>query len=453
MSTKSRSNIVVGSGFAGIAAAYFLARDGQQVTLVERGKQFGGAMGGFKIDGYQFDLGCQVLENKDPETAEILLDILGDNIVPIDHKVASFSGNKITRGIEMPDLRAIGHDVESKLLVEVIHAAVSDNQESPDSLTEHFTQRFGPTAASLIRGIIEKAYSIDSDSLDPRAFNLLPFRRIYFLDDAPAQLLKQIQSLDDRIMASQLYTTGTSKVDSYVFYPRIGGMKSLIQSAHKKLQDLGVEIILEADIEEISGSPTGISVGIANAAEIKADHMVWAAGEAALARVLGVADADAMIASVHAVPLVLYLFPIDQEQAGPWTYIQNFGSDFMVFRGSVPGEYGEGTSPPGKSYATAEVLTNKESAVWNNPDAHADQAWSDLCDMGVVLGGQPLAVHTRQTPVSYRFPKRGYSQAIEPFREYISQMQCVSCVDDLVWGRAATLTAVKKLLSDHIQTN
>lgn len=49
--------IVIGAGFAGMSAAGFLARDGFDVTLLERHDQCGGRARQFQEDGYTFDMG------------------------------------------------------------------------------------------------------------------------------------------------------------------------------------------------------------------------------------------------------------------------------------------------------------------------------------------------------------------------------------------------------------
>ena len=49
--------IVIGSGFAGLSAAAFLARDGQKVTVLEKNAHLGGRARTFREQGYQFDMG------------------------------------------------------------------------------------------------------------------------------------------------------------------------------------------------------------------------------------------------------------------------------------------------------------------------------------------------------------------------------------------------------------
>jgi phytoene desaturase len=53
----SKKVIVIGSGFAGLSAASFLAKAGWDVTVLEKHNQPGGRARQFKIDGFTFDMG------------------------------------------------------------------------------------------------------------------------------------------------------------------------------------------------------------------------------------------------------------------------------------------------------------------------------------------------------------------------------------------------------------
>lgn len=49
--------VVIGGGIAGLSSAALLARDGHQVTLVEKREQLGGRAGSWEKDGFRFDMG------------------------------------------------------------------------------------------------------------------------------------------------------------------------------------------------------------------------------------------------------------------------------------------------------------------------------------------------------------------------------------------------------------
>ncbi len=49
--------VVIGAGVAGLATAALLARDGYEVTLLEKNDQVGGRGRVWEKDGYKFDMG------------------------------------------------------------------------------------------------------------------------------------------------------------------------------------------------------------------------------------------------------------------------------------------------------------------------------------------------------------------------------------------------------------
>jgi phytoene desaturase len=49
--------IVIGSGFAGLAAATKMASEGLDVTLLEKNETLGGRARVFEVDGFTFDMG------------------------------------------------------------------------------------------------------------------------------------------------------------------------------------------------------------------------------------------------------------------------------------------------------------------------------------------------------------------------------------------------------------
>ena len=54
---ESKKIVVIGAGFAGLSAACCLARDGFEVTVLERCEEVGGRCRVWEKDGFRFDMG------------------------------------------------------------------------------------------------------------------------------------------------------------------------------------------------------------------------------------------------------------------------------------------------------------------------------------------------------------------------------------------------------------
>src|SRR5207237_2598847 len=57
INTTNRNTIVIGAGFAGLAAASVLAKAGFKVTVLEKNEQPGGRARLWEKDGFKFDMG------------------------------------------------------------------------------------------------------------------------------------------------------------------------------------------------------------------------------------------------------------------------------------------------------------------------------------------------------------------------------------------------------------
>ena len=57
MNSNTPKAHVVGAGFAGLSAACYLAKEGYEVTILEKNDQIGGRCRSFKKDGFLFDMG------------------------------------------------------------------------------------------------------------------------------------------------------------------------------------------------------------------------------------------------------------------------------------------------------------------------------------------------------------------------------------------------------------
>ena len=53
----TKNIVIIGSGFAGLSAACFMAKAGWNVTVLEKNDQPGGRARQLKIDGFSFDMG------------------------------------------------------------------------------------------------------------------------------------------------------------------------------------------------------------------------------------------------------------------------------------------------------------------------------------------------------------------------------------------------------------
>lgn len=435
----------MGGGFGGIVAAYLLAREGRQVTLVDR-RGLGGIAGGVSWEGFSLDLGCHIFGNSSNHTTEILLDLLGGEALPVQMNFASRFGGKVLEGFELPDLSAVASSAQ--MILEIAQAA-SEEHLPPETLSQLLLQRFGSTAAQASTTAFKKIYQVDPAEIAPQAIHATCFKRVRVVDDATASVLKESKALDELIAAGSQadpmrFYQACTRYPHRAFYPSKQGMRGFVNAARERLEALGVRFVLGEEIVGLdleSGVRLTTSEGL-----VQADQCLWTAGLASLETTY--LQTSTLAGTSHGVAMVLYYFDIDPSQEGPYSYVNSFEHSDLVFRASLPGKYGQGTNcPPGRSYLCCEVPTTTDSEIFASPDAHVDAVWQDASCFGAVRG-QRGRYQTLKTPVSYKIPRADFYSLAAPIRQRLAPLQALSISDEWAFTKNLIVENISKLVRD-----
>jgi protoporphyrinogen oxidase len=419
------TTVVVGGGFRGILAAYLLRKEGAPVILLERSGHLGGVLHSEQWEGLYLDKGCHLFSNDKNKTTKIMLEIMSDEIIPVDVSYASILNGAKTEGFAIPDISALGEEIQQRVLFETIEAA-TENANEPTSFFEKLVQQFGPTAAKILSGAVKKNYGLNSKYLDAAIFPISLFNRLRIVPDDMANILKNVPELDRRIVATghggyfDLRDQGLINWPHHNFYPAHHGMNGFCEAADRTLKDIGVEIMLEISIENITCYDDRVSLNLSDGSEIEADKIFWALESDPLARLIF--GEEPISPYVNNVPMVLFYFLVPPSEVGSYTYVHDFSENSQIFRASAPGVYGQQTSPDGLTYVCFEVTTKIGSALWNDPESKLKAIWDEGVDMGMVSGDLPTKSKILKTPVSYKGPKVGFVKEQKKFMKCIQEL-------------------------------
>jgi phytoene dehydrogenase-like protein len=444
------SYLIMGSSMAGIVAAYLLARRGCSVTLLESRRELGGMNAGVAWDGFQLDYGCHVFGNESDRVTEILLDLLDGAVRPVHLNFASILGGKKTTGFELPSLESLGPDVVGRILVELL--AVCEKVHPPaNDLQELLTQRYGATAAEVLGAALHKVFRRTADELAPEAIRVTTFGRIRLLDDESSKILKRIPALDERIAAGsaddpmRYYRDRVKVFPARSFYPKSRGMLGFVESAMRRLREMGVKILTEAEPISLSTSPT-VTLQTQKHGELKADFLLWTSGLARLEPHFGL---DSKLQETTAgVPLVLYYFATDKALETGLHYVNSFDAGDLVFRASCPGAYGADNCPPGQSYICCEVPTTLDDPVWKGPERFVGRVWEEAQRFGMAQG-DALAWTIQKTPVSYKAPTTEFRCRSEAVRERLRREPRLIVPDEWTFTVNRTIAHLCELLENR----
>jgi len=424
--------LIVGGGFRGIVAGHYLSAADHQVTLIEGAPFLGGVMRSESWNGFQLDKGCHIFGNDNVEVTDVIFAIMGDAVVPVDGYYASMTAGKVSEGITIPDLTVFGPDVCAKILYETVEAAAHESGGGAN-LKEVLTRRFGATAAGHLGTAVAKMLRTDPVNLDPSTLRTVNLGRARVVPDDTAGFLKNLPGLDDRIAKSSQddpFRYAPDAKTSYRhshFYPATMGMRGFCDAAEKYLTSAGVELCLGTRIEGLSIKGDGIVSRLSNGTEKTFDRVFWATDLGILSGLLF--GANSLADLQHTVPMVLFYFVVPEGNVGPYTYLQDFTPENLVFRISTAGSYSRQIKADGTTYICCEVTTELGSPVWEDPQSHAEAIWQEALALGAVTGPRHGDFHVLKTPVSYRVGKPGYGAVLDDLAKGIAALSPRIVVD------------------------
>jgi phytoene dehydrogenase-like protein len=278
MKKQKHKVVIVGAGMAGLTAAAYLSKEGQDILLIDKGKKCGGLLNSFQRDGFLFDAGARSIENS---------------------------------GIIRPMLKQLGIDLE--LLDSPVSIGIEDeviNLTSLDSLQdyERLLKKLYPESLEDINRIISFIKKILKDmailyGIDNPFFRdlthdkkylfaeLLPWfikfqlaiRRINKRNEPVEEYLKTMSSnhsLIDIISQHFFKNTPTFFALGYFyvyldyFYPK-GGTGQVPASIEGKIKEWGGNLQFETEINEVISSEQ--IVKDTHGKSYSYDYLIWAA--------------------------------------------------------------------------------------------------------------------------------------------------------------------------------
>jgi protoporphyrinogen oxidase len=87
-------DLIIGAGFAGLAAGLEISKSGSGAIIVERGEDIGGLSRTFEIDGAKFEIGPHIYFDKNQEVFELWKTLLGDQFLRYDRKNSLYQNGK-----------------------------------------------------------------------------------------------------------------------------------------------------------------------------------------------------------------------------------------------------------------------------------------------------------------------------------------------------------------------
>jgi phytoene desaturase len=277
----SKKVIVVGSGFGGLGTANILAKNGYQVTVIEKNEQVGGRASKLEEQGYTFDMGPSWYLM--PEIFEHHFKLVGKNIT-----------DYLTLEKLSPSYRIFFKDNKRfKEPVDVysdLNKACELFEKIEPGSSKHFLKFLEESKFKYdvsIGSFLYKNYDSILDFITPEVLksglklNIFKKMQSYVEQHFKTPEMQKIMQYTLVFLGSSPYNTPAiysvmTHVDfnGGVFFP-MGGMWSIVEAMHKIGLELGVEYKLNSEVASIevkNGQATGVK--LANGEFITADIVV-----------------------------------------------------------------------------------------------------------------------------------------------------------------------------------
>ena len=270
---------IIGSGFSGLAAACFAAKEGHEVTLFEKNETTGGRARTFKSDGFTFDMGPSwywmpdVFENFFAQFGKSASDYYQLKQLDPGFQLVFGKDDTVEIPASMKELEAVFENIEAgsavKLRRFLKEAKFKYDVGMKDLVYKPAFSWLEYANLDVVKGML-KANLFSSVSA---------YVRSYFTDERLVALMEFpvlfLGAMANKIPA--LYTMmNYSALVQGTFYP-VGGMCKIAEGMNELAVSLGVEIRTGVDVTriEVSGKlVTGLQTSIGN---IAVDGLIAAA--------------------------------------------------------------------------------------------------------------------------------------------------------------------------------
>ena len=414
-----------GAGPAGLTAAYLLAKQGYDVTVLEGDTTVGGISRTARYKNFRFDIGGHRFFTKMPSVQALWEEVLGEDFIDVPRlSRILYNGTFFNYPLKAGNaLFGLGVWQAAAMVISYIRAKIS-----PDPVEENFEQwvsnRFGKRLYRIFfKTYTEKVWGIPCHEIRAE----WAAQRIQGLSLARAIL--SATSLNKRS------PTIKTLIDKFK-YPRLGPGQ-MWERCVDRVRDLGGRVILESHVTRIESEGGTVTAMVAQTPEgarrFEGEHFINTMPLRSLIQVLEPIGGSPVLAAAEGLnyrDFILVALILDKTDLFPdnWIYVHTPG--VQVGRIQNFNNWSAAMVPePGKTCLGMEYFCFEGDGLWTSTDAELiAQASGELAQLGLAPGANVVdgaVVRVKKAYPTYDATYREHLDVIQDYLKLIPNLHTV----------------------------
>lgn len=415
---------VVGSGLRGIGLAKALIDRGvrgSDILMLETAPFFGGSVVSVPLNGFLVDAGVHMFDAFSDPLYKFVAD-MDPSLDCIDVHSSSSYGGVVTPDFSLPNLASLTNHKKQLIWAELQNKPPlldSNSVGESCSLSELFQYRYGVEAAQIFESIFARIYRLPASQVEADAIFRTSLGRLKFgSDEEMWKLKKSSEFLDDVIAVSKRSLASVQNV-SRTYYPSSGeGFNGFVKSCRKFLEGEGVAVKLKTSLSKIESQGGRLNLCQDSCEPIASTaHLIWENDNFGALELL-TRSTDRLSSFAYGTPMRFVIFGVHLEQAGDFTYHQNFNSDDLTYRTANAGRY-SGQVDNGITFITCECPVGGFEEL--DDELFLNKVWDEISELGLVEGS-PIWSEYRDIPKTFRMYRSGFREVFDALKLEITQV-------------------------------